>query len=181
VHLTAPILGVALAAALWTLPLADWIGGFQAHMARHALLVAVVPPLLVPLLPARGAPPVLPAAAAEFVVAWGWHLPAAHMAAWMSPLWRVVEQGSFLLAGLAVWWGAAAARPLAGAGGLLLTSIHMTMLGAVITLAPRVLYPYCDLEAQQTGAILMLAIATPAYLIGGLTLARRALDESPAA
>jgi putative membrane protein len=180
-RLTMPLVGAGLAVALWTLPLADWIGGFQAHMARHALLVAVVPPLLVPLLPARGAPPVLPAAAAEFVVAWGWHLPAAHMAAWMSPLWRIAEQGSFLLAGLAVWWGAAAARPLAGAGGLLLTSIHMTMLGAAITLAPRVLYPYCDIEAQQTGAILMLAIATPAYLIGGLAFARRALIERPAA
>ena len=74
-----------------------------------------------------------------------------------------------------------AARPLAGTGGLLVTSIHMTMLGAAITLAPRVLYPYCDLPAQGRGAILMLAVVTPAYLIGGVLLARRALmDEASA-
>ena len=176
-----PLLGGALVLALWTLPLAAWLGAFEAHMLRHALLVAVVPPLLVPILPARLAPPVLPAALLDFAVAWGWHLPGAHLAAVLSPGWRVLEQGSFLLAGLAVWWGAMAARPLAGTGGLLVTSIHMTMLGAAITLAPRVLYPYCDLPAQGRGAILMLAVVTPAYLIGGVALARRALmDEAPA-
>ena len=180
-RLTAPLLGAAGALAVWALPLAAWIGAFEAHMLRHALLVAVVPPLLVPILPSRLAPPVLPAALLDFAVAWGWHLPGAHLAAALSPIWRALEQGSFLFAGLAVWWSAAAARPLAGTGGLLVTSIHMTMLGAAITLAPRVLYPYCDLVAQQRGAILMLAVVTPAYLLGGLALARRALaTDAPA-
>lgn len=179
-RLTASLLGAGLALALWTLPLAAWLGAFEAHMLRHAALVAVAPALIAPLLPARGAPPLALAAVLEFAAAWGWHLPGPHLAATLSPLWRAVEQGSFLLAGLLVWWGALAARPLAGAGALLLTSIHMTMLGAAITLAPRALYPYCDLASQQSGGVLMLAVATPAYLLGGLALARRSLAEAPA-
>lgn len=168
-------LGVALTLAAWTLPLGDWLGGFQAHMLRHALLVAVVPALVAPALPMRGAPPLLLAAGAEFAAAWGWHLPGPHMAALLSPALGALEQASFLLSGLAVWWSARAAGPLGGAASLLLTSIHMTMLGGAILLAPRVLYPYCDLDAQATGAMIMLAIVTPAYLLGGLAHARRAL------
>ena len=185
VHLSArhiaATLGAGLAVALWTLPLGDQIGGFPAHMLRHALLVAVVPALLAPALPARRAPPPMLAAGVEFAAAWGWHLPGAHMAALLSPALGAAEQASFLLGGLGIWWAARAASPLGGAAALLLTSIHMTMLGAAILLAPRVLYPYCDLGAQATGAMLMLAVVTPAYLLGGLALARRALTgEAPA-
>ena len=172
--------GAGLALALWLVPLAAWMGVFEAHMLRHALLVAVVPAAIAPVLPARGAPPLALGAVLEAAAAWGWHMPGPHLAAILSPVWRVAEQGSFLLAGLLVWWGALAARPLAGTGALLLTSIHMTMLGAAITLAPRVLYPYSDLASQQAGAILMLAVVTPAYLLGGLAIARRALREDPA-
>ena len=165
--------GASLALALWTLPLGDWLGAFPAHMLRHAALIAVVPALIAPALP-RLQLPLLPLAMLEAVAAWGWHLPAAHTAAALSPALRVAEQGSFLLAGLLVWWGACS-RPLAGAGAVLLTSVHMTMLGTLITLAPRPLYPSCDLASQQAGGVLMLAVATPAYLLGGLFLARRGL------
>lgn len=168
-------LGAALALTVWALPLGDWLGGFQAHMLRHAFLIAVVPALIAPALPMRGAPPLLLAAGVEFAAAWGWHMPGAHMAALLRPALGAAEQASFLLAGIAVWWSARATGPLGGAVALLLTSIHMTMLGAAILLAPRVLYPYCDLDAQGIGAMIMLAIVTPAYLIGGLTHARRAL------
>ena len=165
--------GALLALSLWTLPLADWLGAFPAHMLRHAALVAVVPALMAPALPPLRLP-LLPVAMLEALAAWGWHLPAAHTAALLPPALRVAEQGSFLLAGILVWWGALSS-PLAGAGALLLTSFHMTMLGALITLAPRPLYPYCDLAAQQAGGVLMLAVATPTYLIGGLILVRRGL------
>lgn len=175
--LIAPALGAGLAVALWTLPVGDWIGGFEAHMLRHAALVSVVPALIAPALTARLAPPVAVGAGLEAVAAWGWHLPGAHMAALLSPMHGLAEQASFLVAGLAVWWGAFAARPLAGTGALLLTLVHMTMLGAAILLAPRVLYPYCDLDAQARGAMLMLAVVVPTYLAGGLVLARRALDD----
>ena len=165
--------GAALALALWALPLTDWLGAFQAHMLRHAMLVAVVPALLALALPPARLP-LLPVALLEAAAAWGWHLPEAHTAAYLSPALRAAEQGSFLVAGTLVWWGALS-RPLAGAGALLVTSVHMTMLGALVTMVPRPLYPYCDLPAQQAGGVLMLAVATPAYLLGGLILSRRAL------
>ena len=175
------LLAAVLLAAVWLLPLAWWWGLFPAHMARHAAVVALVPAILAPLLPARGAPPVLLAAAAEFALAWGWHLPGPHLLTLTSPLWLAAEQGSLLAGGLAVWWSAWRARPLGGAAALLATSMHMTMLGALLLLAGRALYPYCDLASQQTGAILMLATVTPLYLGGGLLRARDALGpEAPA-
>lgn len=172
---------LAVLLAVWVLPLAWWLGTFPAHMLRHAAVVAVAPALLAPLLPPRGAPPVLLAAGAEFALAWGWHLPGPHLATLVSTLWLLAEQGSLLLGGLAVWWSAWAARPLGGAAALVATSMHMTMLGALLLLAGRALYPYCDLDQQQVGAMLMLAIVCPVYLVGALLRARRALEEGVSA
>ncbi|GGL64633.1 hypothetical protein GCM10011392_19110 [Wenxinia marina] len=147
-------------------------------------LVALAAPLIVLGLPAlaRRGPPALLGAVAEFVLVWGWHLPRLHDATLLSPAWFAVEQASFLVAGLAVWAGALGARsPLAGAGALLLTSMHMTALGAILTLAPRILYADCAaLSDQQLGGMLMLAIGTPVYLLGGLILAGRALRPEAA-
>ncbi len=180
----APALGAALLlAAVWTLPLHALLGGhFPAHMVRHMTLVALAAPLLALALPARAAPPVLAGAVLEFVVVWAWHLPALHGLACTEPLARLAEQAMFLVAGWAVWAGALRTdAPLAGAGGLLLTSMHMTLLGALITLAPTDLYAEAcgmpaDVTGQQLGGMLMLAIGTPVYLLGGLLLAARALS-----
>lgn len=169
----------------------DWtavLGPFPAHMLRHMTLVAIAAPLLVLGLPALGrhAPPVAVAAALEFAVVWGFHLPLAHAAAQTTGAWLVLEQALFLAAGVAVWASALPpAAPLAGAGGLLLTSMHMTLLGALLVLAPSDLYAaLCgrapDVSGQQVGGILMLAIGTPVYLIGGLALTARTLRETPA-
>lgn len=179
-------LGLALLAALWLLPLGRWLGAdFPHHMLRHIGLVAVVAPLLVLGFPNATAPlalsPLL-GTVAEFVVVWGWHLPALH--GWADGAWPglILEQGSFALAGLLVWAGCLRGAPLAGAGGLLLTSMHMTLLGALIILAPRDLYAeicgrVADLSAQQLGGLLMLGIGSPIYLVAGLALVARALND----
>lgn len=179
------IFGLALLAALWSVPMAP---GFTAHMLRHMALVALVPPLIVIGLPAlRGfAMPALAAALVEFAVVWGWHLPVFHEAAQVDPVWFAAEQGSFLLAGLAVW--GAVLRPgaeLAGAGGLLLTSMHMTLLGALLILAARPLYgAICyggdALWDQQMGGMVMLGIGMPVYLVAGLLRVRQVLGEEGA-
>ena len=180
--------GLALLALLWGVPLDRWLPGFPVHMLRHMGLVAVAAPLLVLGLPAfarRIALQPLIAAALEFAVVWAWHLPAAHGVGRTIPAGFVLEQASFLTVGLLVWAGCLyGGSPLAGAGGLLLTSMHMTLLGALLILAPRDLYAaVCgtppDIAAQQTGGMLMLAIGTPIYLLGGLLLAGRALAEEP--
>ena len=183
------LFGAALAVSLWLSPLAEWAGApFAGHMLRHIALVAVVAPALVlgwpALARALAAPPLL-AAVVEFAVVWGWHLPAARALAAL-PWGLVLEQASFLLAGILVWAGALRAdRPLAGAGALLLTSMHMTLLGALLILAPRDLFAAAlhaspDLTGQQLGGILMLAIGTPAYLAGGLWVVRRDLGAREA-
>ena len=176
-------LAAALLAGVWLPPWEGLIGPFPAHMLRHIVLVALAAPALVlaaPGIAARLAPPVLLAAAVEAVVVWGWHLPHLHHLAMRSAAVFVAEQALFLAVGWAVWAGAlTAAVPLAGAGGLLLTSMHMTLLGAVLILAPRALYG-AELAGQQAGGVLMLAIGTPAYLVGGLRLAAVSLREGTA-
>lgn len=134
--------GAALA-AVWLPDLEGRAGPFPAHMLRHMTLVAVAAPLIV--LAARDhlrfVPHAAAAAAFEFAVVWGFHLPRAHGAAQAGGLWFAAEQGLFLTAGVAVWASALPpAAPLAGAGGLLMTSMHMTLLGALLVLAPADLY-----------------------------------------
>ena len=157
---------------------------FTLHMVRHMTLVALAAPLLVLALPRlAGRLPMSPLAAAalEFLAVWGWHFATPHQLAQISWPWFALEQGSFLVVGYAVWASSLRARSgLAGAGGLLLTSMHMTLLGALLTLAPRPLYAaICygndPLADQQFGGMLMLAIGGLAYLIGGVALVRRAL------
>ena len=179
--------GVALLALLWLLPWQAIFGAaFPAHMLRHMGLVAVAAPLLVvgfPRLAQLAALSPLVGVVVEFVVVWGWHLPALHGFSYHQPAGFVLEQAMFLGAGLLVWAGALRApEPLAGAGGLLLTSMHMTLLGALLVLAPSDLYAeVCglapNLGAQQFGGMAMLAIGTPAYLLGGLWLTARALRQ----
>ncbi|WP_230426505.1 cytochrome c oxidase assembly protein [Paragemmobacter aquarius] len=174
---------LALAATLPPL-----LPAFPAHMLRHMLLVAVSAPLLVLAFPdplIRLAPPVAIGCLIEFATVWGWHLPALHAAARSgTPALALAEQASFLAAGIAVW--AAALRPgqaVAGAAGLSVTSMHMTLLGALFILSPRDLYAgWCgmppDITAQSLGGLTMLAIGMPAYLAGGVWLLSRALQDS---
>jgi putative membrane protein len=178
--------GLALLTSIWLLPLEAALPAFAAHMLRHMTLVALAAPLVVlglPGLTERLAIPPLAAAAVEFVVVWGWHLPAAHGMGRTLPVGFVAEQASFLAAGLLVWAGCLRRdRPFAGAGGLLLTSMHMTLLGALIVLAPRDLYAaFCgtppDLTGQHIGGMLMLAIGTPVYLVAGLALTGVGLQD----
>lgn len=177
--------------AAW-LPWEAWLGAhFAAHMLRHMLLVAVAAPLLVLAWPGLGrmlaVPPVL-GAALEFVLVWAWHMPAAHGLAFQGGAMFLAEQATFLLAGLLVWGGCldrrgdAPGRALAGAGGLLLTSMHMTFLGALLVLAPRDLYAdWCgtvpSLSGQQAGGMIMLALGTPIYMLGGLWLVAGVLNS----
>src|SRR5688572_9503222 len=146
--------------------LGAWLGplpeltrhSFAAHMTLHMGVVAIVAPLIAlgisggSLDPVRRWPAAfsaIPWSIAELIVVWSWHAPALHHAARTISGGLVAEQLSFFAAGLAVWLASisgphAAARNRAGAGitALLLTSMHMTLLGALIALTPRVLYSH---------------------------------------
>jgi putative membrane protein len=192
-------LGFVSLVALWCGPLPEVArSAFAAHMGLHMGIVAVAAPLIALGLaggradPVKRAPewfPPVPLSILELVIVWAWHAPALHQAARHTVLGVIVEQGMFLLAGLSVWLSAFGGgrerrreRTGAGIAALLLTSMHMTLLGALLALTPRALYSHgghgshlSPLEDQHLGGAIMLLVGGLSYLIGGLALTRRLL------
>ena len=197
-------LGVLLLA--WAGPLPSMVAGsFAAHMALHMTVVGVGIPLLAagigPWVARRGwlrSQLALPIAVSviDLVVVWGWHAPALHHASRTWPWALVAEQLSFAIVSLLVWLVALASTTetrrsaaLAGAMALFFTSMHMTLLGALVGLAPRPIYgghvhssasglpPLAD---QQLGGVIMLGIGGVIYLAGGLMLMARVLQRRAA-
>jgi putative membrane protein len=184
------VLGVATLALVWLGPLPR---SFAGHMTMHMGVVAVAAPLLALALagsradPCRVAPRLLaplPASVVELLVVWGWHTPALHHAARHDAAAFAVEQGTFLVSGLWVWTAslgrdprAPLARAAAGVLALLLTSMHMTLLGALLALPARPLYAHHPgpgaLDDQHLGGAIMLVVGGAAYLAGGLGLTAR--------
>ena len=192
--------GALLLLAIWLGPLPGFAPhAFWAHMVMHMGVVAVAAPLLavgvagttvdpVRLAPALFSP--IPASVLELVIVWAWHAPALHHAARRSEGIMAVEQSMFLVAGLLVWLSAfgggaklRAARRAAGIVALLLTSMHMTLLGALLALTPRPLYVHTasgslsPLGDQHLGGAIMLIVGGASYLAGGLWLTVRVLQH----
>lgn len=188
--------GLALLGGLW----GPWYDGafghgFTAHMARHMALVAIAAPLIALGLaggrfdPTRAAPalfPAIPISLVELLVVWGWHAPALHALAREGGAALFAEQASFFLAGLWLWLacfgaggGERPARFAQGAFAMLLTSIHMTLLGVLLAASVRPLFGAHGhghgLHDQQLGGIVMLAVGGAVYLAGGVALAARLL------
>lgn len=187
-------LGCATLALAWLTLWWDGGRGFAVHMSAHMGVVAVAAPLLAWGLsgsrwdPARRAPACfapVPASLVEFVAVWAWHAPSLHHAARHSAVGAVAEQGSFLTTGLLVWLSAfSSGRTAAGVVALLLTSMHMTLLGALLALSPRALYPACGggasaLADQHLGGAVMLLVGGVSYLAGGLWLTAGLLRATP--
>lgn len=176
----------------WAGPLPHLAGhAFYGHMIMHMLVVAIAAPLLalglVPETDYSGRFPLLfapiPAAVVELVVVWAWHAPALHYFARHTLPGFLLEQGMFLLAGVWVWFSSFSNRG-AGVIGLLLTSMHMTFLGALLGLSPRSLYlhhqgfeSFSALEDQHLGGAIMLIVGGVSYLSGGLWLTLKILRE----
>jgi putative membrane protein len=167
-------------------------------MLLHMGVVAVAAPLLA--LGAMGSrldpvthwPRVCSAVTAsivELVTVWAWHTPQLHHAARHELGALLLEQASFLGAGLFLWFSALGgsadmrrARSVSGVIGLWLTSMHMTLLGALIALSQRPLYKHAhgtnshgmsDVSAlvdQQVGGAIMLFVGALSYLAGGVGL-----------
>tara|TARA_R110000868_G_C10972916_1_gene770941 strand:+ start:22238 stop:22942 length:705 start_codon:yes stop_codon:yes gene_type:complete len=188
------LLGLLSLAVAWSGPLPELAHhAFFAHMTMHMLVVAVAAPLLSLAIAGSRFDPVIkypvffapiPASVAELIIVWAWHAPGLHHLARMTSWGLVAEQGSFLLAGIAVWISAfggtsprSRSRSAAGVIGLLLTSMHMTLLGALLALAPRSVYAHHQgfstmsaLQDQHLGGAIMLVVGGIVYLSGGLWL-----------
>jgi putative membrane protein len=192
------ITGVAVLALAWLGPLPNLAShSFAAHMTMHIAVVAIAAPLLAVAIAGTAADPVrtmprvvapIPASMVELVVVWAWHVPALHHAARHGAGAFIVEQATFVVAGVLLWSAAAGGdreqRRLRAGGGivaLLFTSMHMTLLGALFALANRPLFqhgPSSDVSSvadQQLGGVIMLLVGGASYLLGGLWLTAMAL------
>lgn len=195
-------LGLLLLALLWAGVLAfGERESFSIHMIVHMGVVAGAAPLLAIGLSGSRSDlsmrwpwftPVV-ASMVELAAVWGWHLPAARELAESSWIVTALEQITFLSAGLLLWLsclGGAAdgreGRRLAGTFGLLFTSMHMTLLGALLALSPRPLYGNTEVSCfgvplsaavdQQAGGVVMLLVGAVVYLAGGVTLLATTLE-----
>jgi putative membrane protein len=167
---------------------------FAAYMAAHMGVVAIAAPLLALAFagsrwdPVRRSPrgfSPLGASVVELVVVWAWHTPALHALARQETGALLLEQASFLAAGLYLWLSVLGGDPgaevtqrrAAGIVALLLTAMHMTLLGALLALAPRPLFEsvhaapgMSELDDQHLGGAVMLILGAASYLVAGVWL-----------
>jgi putative membrane protein len=195
------VAGTAVLAAAWLVAAADY--GVTGHMVAHMAVVAVAAPLLAVGLAGTRADPAarwptlvtpLPMSLVELAVVWGWHLPAAR--AWVAADagGLAMEQAMFLVAGLLLWSAClgtldadSSGRRAAGIAAMLLTTMHMTLLGVLLSLTPRTLFDttgftclgvtVAPLVDQQMGGVVMLFVGGVSYLLGGLVLLARLLRQ----
>lgn len=166
---------------------------FFVHMTMHMGVVAVAAPILAIGIAGGGLDPVdrfpkffapIPISLLELVVVWTWHAPVLHDLARHSAVGLIAEQSMFLACGLLLWLSAFggsspldANRAANGVIGLLLTMMHMVLLGALLALTPRTLYVHnashsglTPLDDQHLGGAIMLVGGGVSYLLGGLWL-----------
>ena len=187
------VAGVVVLATAWLGALPELARqSFTAHMTLHISVIAIGVPMLAlgiagsPLDPVRRFPVLfapIPASIVELVIVWAWHAPLLHGMARSSHALLLVEQGSFFLAGMLVWLASFGGDPLqrhqravAATAGLLLTSMHMTLLGVLLAIAGRPLYAHAHaalfglspLQDQHAGGLIMLLFGGAAYLLGAM-------------
>lgn len=162
--------GWAIAALALLSPLCSLsVALFSARVLQHLLLTLVAAPLLAFAFSARRRH-VGSATSAFAITLWAWHLPGPYVATFFSSWLYWLMQASLL--GSAVWLFVALRRAamqqpwLAGLAALL-TAVHMSLLGALLTLAPWPLFaavhrpeatlPWhlTPLQDQQLGGLLM--------------------------
>jgi putative membrane protein len=166
----------------------------SAHMAQHALLVALAPPLLLYGNPARifvfalRVAPIFaalsrpaPAALLHGLALWLWHAPLAFQAAAQGYWLHILQHVTFFVTALFFWRAVLGARTAprtaAALAAAFITLLHSGLLGALITLAPFALYGGASLEDQQLAGLIMWVPMGVAYLAACLFLARRLLSE----
>jgi putative membrane protein len=184
---------------------------FSAHMAQHLALTLVFPPFLLygtpawvvrPLLRppwvlrfARWATRPLAAGVIFSVPITLWHFPQFYEAALEHHALHIVQHLVFLATAVIMWWpilSPVPELPRASYLGQLLylfvLGLPMSLVGALITLADRVLYPFYasaprvwgpgPLADQQLGGLLMWVVGTMyLWVVGGVVWFRWSVRE----
>ena len=145
------LLGRPMAVTLWGLPrrVRCWVGRLLRPRAalRRIFHLVTRPPA---------------AWGISTAVLWAWHVPAVYDAVETNGLLHNIQHVCFSAAGLLFWWPVVGAPPFAGrlslplrAGYLIAGMTQRSLLGALITLSDRVLYPYYA-EVLRSGPTLAL-------------------------
>ncbi len=165
--------GWGLAAFAWISPLcALSVALFSARVAQHMILILAAAPLLALALPAApphfARPRLWSACSAFFIALWFWHMPRPYDATFAStPVYWAMHATLF---GSAIWlWReilqSSRDHALEAVAAGAFTSMHMGLLGAVLTMAVRPLFFWhltttqawslSPLEDQQLGGVFM--------------------------
>jgi cytochrome c oxidase assembly factor CtaG len=193
---------------------------FTLHMIEHELVMAVAAPLLVLSWPMaallwawprpirlttgrllrsrlvrsiwRGLSRPLPATVLHGVAIWAWHVPVLFDAALIDvPLHRL-QHVSFLATALLFWWALMRrAERGAACGHMFFTMLHTGALGALMAVAPRVIYGVqtahaaawglSPLEDQQLAGLVMWIPAGTIYAAAAIMFAAQWVRRSSAA
>ena len=180
------------------------------HMVQHLLLMTIAPPLVLLGEPMRvmtsrwpgirqamGRRPRWRTSPRAAIACWLagsstlvlWHVPAAFALALRSPAWHVIEQVSFLAAGLLFWWPVIEpwpGRPLPSWSIVLylfLATLPCDILSAFLVFSDRIAYPIylsgsssiAVLADQQRAGAVMWTFVTLAYLVAGALVSARLL------
>jgi putative membrane protein len=197
------LVGFVVLGACWTLVAVGMDpASFAGHMLSHMGIVVVAAPLIAIGLSDTRFDPMrclfwlspLAASLVELLIVWAWHAPLMRRLSEVYTGMAILEQAVFLVGGILLWSSClykATGRRLAGVIALLATSMHMTLLGVLLTMAPRPLYGDADVSClgvavsasqdQQVGGVIMLLFGAVAYLIGGIVLLADHLHQQPPA
>ncbi|MFL6820591.1 MAG: cytochrome c oxidase assembly protein [Bradyrhizobium sp.] len=140
----------------------------------------------------------LSATALHGLILWLWHAPPLYQLALQNGAAHRVQHLSFFLSGLLFWWVLLYGRSL-GRGSrvrdgisiacLFVTVLHSGLLGALLTLSPRLWFPQqgllaadfglTPLEDQQLAGLIMWIPMGTLYTCAGLLFAYRWLSRAP--
>jgi len=182
--------GIAVAGSVFAPPVAHLDHHLlTAHMVQHLLLMLVAAPLILlgigPM--SLPEPPLAICWLAGSVTVIIWHVPPIFELALKSHSWHVLEQASFLIAGIVFW------RPVVAGSGwpvpvyLFLATLPCDALSAFLAFCGHVVYPHylgdhaekfglSAIDDQELAGALMWFAVTFAYLIPALVLTGRLLS-----
>ena len=156
---------------------------FSMRTVHHVLLVTVAAPLIAWALPRRPVGSLTLATAAQAVIFWSWHAPAAYGAALSNDLIYWAMQASLLVSAVWFWGGIRRAAAPSAVGHLLVAMVAMGLLGALLTFAEQAVYAphlmttqawgFTPLEDQQAAGLIMWAPAAAIYLAAALLVLGR--------
>ena len=126
------------------------------------------------------------------IAIWLWHAPGLYQATLGSEAVHTLQHVSFLGTGLVFWWAVLRGRDgrlgrPAAIVYLFTTSVHTSLLGALLTFSSRLWYPLYSsstgawgltpLDDQQLAGVIMWVPAGFAYLVAALAVAASWLEE----